>query len=95
MKDNRIKGIIALAVVTIIAFGVIYGSKILVKDETDNNDNDQVQEELPGAIEVAGAEGIVSAREITDDSGAVTGYSVVSEAKGFTQIGRASCRERV
>lgn len=31
MKDNRIKGIIALAVVTIIAFGVIYGSKILVK----------------------------------------------------------------
>lgn len=84
MKDNRIKGIIALAVVTIIAFGVIYGSKILVKDETDNNDNDQVQEELPGAIEVAGAEGIVSAREITDDSGAVTGYSVVSEAKGFT-----------
>jgi major membrane immunogen (membrane-anchored lipoprotein) len=84
MKDSKLKGIIALAVVTIIAFAVIYGSKILVKDETDNNtDNGQVQEDLPGAIEVAGAEGIVSAREITDASGSVTAYSVVSEAKGF------------
>ena len=83
MKDNRLKGIIALAVVTIIAFGVIYGSKVLVKDNSDNTDNSQVQEDLPGAIDVAGAEGIVSAREITDDSGAVTAYSVVSKAKGF------------
>lgn len=58
MKDNRIKGIIALAVVTIIAFGVIYGSKILVKDDGANND-DKAQEDVQGAIEVAGAEGIV------------------------------------
>lgn len=84
MKDSRLKGIIALAVVTIIAFGVIYGSKILVKDENGNNsDDEQVVEELPGAIDVAGAEGIVSAREITDDSGNITAYSVVSKAKGF------------
>ena len=33
MKDSRLRGIIALAVVTIVAFGVIYGSRILVKDE--------------------------------------------------------------
>lgn len=84
MKDNRLKGIIALAVVTIIAFGVIYGSKILVKDETGNNTEDnQTQEELPGAIDVTGAEGIVSAREIVDDGGNITAYSVVSEASGF------------
>lgn len=86
MKDSRLKGIIALTVVTILAFGVIYGSKILVKNETgnDNNvDDGQTVEDLPGAIDVAGAEGIVSAREITDDSGAVTAYSVVSKAKGF------------
>lgn len=84
MKDNRLKGIIALAVVTVISFGVIYGSKILVKDEAGNNsDNNQVQEELPGAIDVVGAEEIVSAREITDGGGNVTSYSVVSEAKGF------------
>ncbi|TAH69498.1 MAG: FMN-binding protein [Anaerolineaceae bacterium] len=81
MKDSRLKGIIALVVVTILAFGVIYGSKILVKDETGNNN--QTQEDLPGAIDVTGAEGIVSAREITDDSGTVTAYSVVAKAKGF------------
>ena len=81
MKDNRLKGIIALAVVTIVAFGVIYGSKILTKDE--KADNEETVEELPGAIDVTGAEGIISAREITDDSGAVTAYSVVSKAKGF------------
>ena len=84
MKDSRLKGIIALAVVTVLAFGVIYGSKILTKDGADNNaDKEQVAEELPGAIDVADAEGIASARELTDDSGNVTGYSVVAEAKGF------------
>jgi Na+-translocating ferredoxin:NAD+ oxidoreductase RnfG subunit len=84
MKDSRLKGIIALAVVTVLAFGVIYGSKILVKDETDNNaDNSQTANDLPGAIDVEGAEGIVSAREITDDVGTVTAYSVVAKAKGF------------
>lgn len=79
MKDSRLKGIIALAVVTILAFGVIYASKILVRDTSNDND----AEELPGAIDVTDAEGIVSAREITDDSGNVTAYSVVSKAKGF------------
>lgn len=81
MKDNRLKGIIALAVVTILAFGVIYGSRILTKDEA--TDNKETAQELPGAIDVAGADGIVSAREITDESGAVTAYSVVAKAKGF------------
>lgn len=88
MKDNRLKGIIALAVVTVIAFGVIYGSKILVKDESGNGNNtnaEQGQEDLTGAIDVTGAEGIVSAREITDDGGNLTGYSVVSKAQGFAK----------
>ncbi|NLL72485.1 MAG: FMN-binding protein [Clostridiales bacterium] len=82
--DSRLKGIIALAVVTVIAFGVIYGSRILVKDEAkDNNDNGAVVEDLPGAIDVSGAEGIVAAREITDGGGNVTSYSVTAEATGF------------
>ena len=69
MKDNRLKGIIALAVVTVLAFGIIYGSKILVKDEANNQkDVGQNDENLPGSIDVSGAEGIVSAREITDDA---------------------------
>ncbi len=84
MKDSRLRGIIALADVTIVAFGVIYGSRILVKDENGGADNGgKVEEELPGAIDVQGAEGIISAREITDDSGNVTAYSVVAKAKGF------------
>lgn len=86
--DNRLKGIIALAIVTIIAFGVIYGSKLLVKDEGDNKENDVVDvdvkpEDLPGAIDVTGVEGITAAREIKDDSGAITSYSVTAEAKGY------------
>lgn len=83
-NDGRLKGIIALAVVTIIAFGVIYGSKILVKDQAkDTKDNEVSSEDLPGAIDVTGAEGIVAAREITDGEGNVTSYSVTAEATGF------------
>lgn len=82
--DSRLKGIIALAVVTVIAFGVIYGSKILVKDDVSNDtDNEVALEDLPGAIDVTGVEGIVAAREITDDSGNITSYSVTAEAIGF------------
>lgn len=88
--DSRLKGIIALAIVTIVAFGVIYGSKLLVKDEV-NNGNDIVDnnvdvnpEDLPGAIDVTGVEGIVAAREITDGGGNITSYSVTAEAKGYS-----------
>ena len=88
--DNRLKGIIALALVTIIAFGVIYGSKLLVKDEGNDKDNKVVDqdvnpEDLPGAIDVSGEEGIVAAREIKDDAGNITSYSVTAEAKGYNQ----------
>lgn len=86
MKDNRLKGIIALAIVTVIAFGVIYGSKALSKDDANTNnqgDTNNKQEDLPGVIEVGDQKGIKSAREITDDSGNITGYAVTSSAKGF------------
>lgn len=82
--DSRLKGIIALAVVTVIAFGVIYGSKVLIKDEVkDDIDNEVALEDLPGAIDVTGVDGIVAAREITDGGGNVTSYSVTAEATGF------------
>ena len=86
MKDNRLKGIIALAVVTVIAFGVIYGSKALTKDDSNNNNNqvdNNDNQNVPGAIAVGDEKGIKSAREITDDSGNVTGYVVTSSARGF------------
>lgn len=81
MKDNRLKGIIALAVVTIVSFGIVYGSKALTKTETP--DVDQVDTPVEGSIDVAGAEGIKAARELTDGSGNVTGYAVQAAAKGF------------
>ncbi|NLZ83077.1 MAG: FMN-binding protein [Clostridiales bacterium] len=81
MKDNRLKGIIALAVVTIVSFGIVFGSKALTKTETPNTDTTEVPVE--GSIDVAGAEGIKAARELTDGSGTVTGYAVQAAAKGF------------
>ena len=74
MKDNRLKGIIGLAIVTVLAFGLILGSRFL--NRTDDNQTD-------GNIDVTGAEGIREAREIRDDNGNVTGYVVTSFLRGF------------
>lgn len=76
MKDNRLKGIIALAVVTVVAFGAVYASKALTKN-TSSNGNEQVDTPVEGAIDVTGADGITAARE-TDD-----GYAVTAQAQGF------------
>ncbi|HHX12735.1 MAG TPA: FMN-binding protein, partial [Clostridiales bacterium] len=81
MKDNRLKGIIALAVVTLVSFAIVFGSKALTKTETP--EVDLVDGPIEGSIDVAGAEGIKAARELTDGSGAVTGYAVQAAAKGF------------
>jgi electron transport complex protein RnfG len=79
MKDNRLKGIIALAVVTVLAFGVVYGTSLLGKDgKADGKD-----EIVEGAIDVTGYDGISAAREITDDAGTITGYAVTTAARGF------------
>lgn len=82
MKDNRLKGIIALAIVTVVSFGLIYGSKQFTKD--DNKDNGKVADKpVEGAIDVAGQEGIKAAREVKDDTGALTGYVVTAGKRGF------------
>ena len=85
MKDNRLKGIIALAVVTVISFGAVYGSKALTKDKGTSGEetNPAAEEPVEGSIDVSGQEGIDAARELTDASGAVTGYAVTAGAKGF------------
>ncbi|MBE5966061.1 MAG: FMN-binding protein [Lachnospiraceae bacterium] len=85
MKDNRLKGIIALAVVTVLSFGAVYGSKALTKDKGASNEktNTTPEESVEGSIDVSGQEGIDAARELTDASGTVTGYAVTSGAKGF------------
>ncbi|NLP35161.1 MAG: FMN-binding protein [Clostridiales bacterium] len=77
MKDNRLKGIIALAVVTVLAFGAVYGSKALTNNKSNNGTNGDVETPVEGGIDVSGFEGITAARE-TDD-----GYAVTAQAKGF------------
>lgn len=81
MKDNRIKGIIALALVTVVAFGIIFASRSLVNVE-DNGENDDTVVE--GLLDVTGYEGVDSAWEVKDDSGNVTGYAVKASARGFS-----------
>lgn len=84
MKDNRIKGIIALAIVTIISFGIIYGTRSLVKVDGDNNDQNNKVDITEGMLEVNESyEGVDSAWEIKDDAGNVTGYAVKASARGF------------
>ncbi|HHT98281.1 MAG TPA: FMN-binding protein [Clostridiales bacterium] len=84
MKDNRIKGIIALAIVTIISFGIIYGTKSLVKVDDSNNEQGNNVEPTEGILVVDESyEGVDSAWEIKDDAGNVTGYAVKASARGF------------
>ena len=78
MKDNRLRGIIALAVVTVLSFGVVYGSKALTKDTSNNGTTNQSGDQTEGGLDVSGFDGITAAREITDGSGAVTGYAVTT-----------------
>ena len=76
MKNKNVRGIIALAVVTALSFGVIMGSKALVKDMgtgASNTAEEQVKEE----IDTKGAEGIEKAVKTEN------GYMVTAKVKGY------------
>ena len=76
MKNKNVRGIIALAVVTALSFGVIMGSKALAKDMgtgTSNTAEEQVKEE----IDTKGAEGIEKAVKTEN------GYMVTAKVKGY------------
>ena len=76
MKNKNVRGIIALAVVTALSFGVIMGSKALAKDMgtgASNTAEEQVKEE----IDTKGAEGIEKAVKTEN------GYMVTAKAKGY------------
>lgn len=57
MKNKNVRGILALAVVTALSFGVILGSKALAQDTEGESAEAKVTEEL----DTKGAEGIESA----------------------------------
>ena len=76
MKNKNVRGIIALAVVTALSFGVIMGSKALAKDMgtgASNTAEEQVKEE----IDTKGAEGIEKAVKTEN------GYMVTAKVKGY------------
>ena len=76
MKNKNVRGIIALAVVTALSFGVIMGSKSLAKDMgtgASNTAEEQVKEE----IDTKGAEGIEKAVKTEN------GYMVTAKVKGY------------
>lgn len=75
MKNKNVRGILALAVVTALSFGVITGSRALAVDtgSTSQEDSGEVKEEF----DVSGAENIEKAAATED------GYVVTVKEKGY------------
>lgn len=76
MKNKNVRGILALAVVTALSFGVIIGSKALATDSEGENggaDQAKVEEEL----DVSGAKNIEKASKTEN------GYVVTVKEKGY------------
>ena len=75
MKNKNVRGILALAVVTALSFGVILGSKALAVDT--GNGGEAAQETVKEELDVSGAENIEEA-SVTEN-----GYQVSVKAKGY------------
>ena len=76
MKNKNVRGIIALAVVTALSFGVIIGSNALAKDMGTGASN-AVEEQVKEEIDTKGAEGIEKAVKTEN------GYMVTAKVKGY------------
>ena len=76
MKNKDVKGLIALAVVTALSFGVIMGSKALVKD-MGTGESAAAKEQVKAELDTKGAEGIEKAVETE------SGYMVTAKVKGY------------
>lgn len=76
MKNKNVRGILALAVVTALSFGVIIGSKALATD-VEGEGGSTTQEQVKEELDVSGAEHIEQAAK-TDQ-----GYVVTVKEKGY------------
>ena len=76
MKNKNVRGIIALAVVTALSFGVIIGSNALAKDMGTGASN-TVEEQVKEEIDTKGAEGIEKAVKTEN------GYMITAKVKGY------------
>ena len=79
MKNKNVRGIIALAVVTALSFGVIIGSNALAKDMGTGASN-TVEEQVKEEIDTKGAEGIEKAVKTEN------GYMVTAKVKDMAEI---------
>lgn len=75
MKNKNVRGILALALVTALSFGVILGSKALTTEKSGNSN--APEEKVLAELDVNGAENIEKAVETED------GYMVTVRTKGY------------
>lgn len=76
MKNKNVRGILALAVVTALSFGVIIGSKALATDSQGENGG-AAQAKVEEELDVSGAENIEKASKTEN------GYVVTVKEKGY------------
>lgn len=87
-RNNRIVGLVALALVTIIAFVILYMNDDKSNSGTNNNTITVTKDVAPvldydeEAIDVAGQEGITAAAKISKD-GNFEGYKVTTTVLGY------------
>lgn len=87
-RNNRIVGLVALALVTIIAFVILYINDDRSKAGANNNTTTNTENVAPvldydeEAIDVAGQEGITAAAKISKD-GNFEGYKVTTSVLGY------------
>ena len=77
MNNKNVKGIIALALVTVLSFGVILGCKSLTQDDNANQKTDAAQETVVDELDTAGVENIEKAVKTEN------GYTVTVKNKGY------------
>ncbi|MGI5895104.1 MAG: FMN-binding protein, partial [Candidatus Merdivicinus sp.] len=83
--NQNVKGILALALVTALSFGVIVGTRALTiqPDDGNNGTSQSVPAQSSEELDVTGFDGIRSAVRYLDNDGKVAGYTVTSFAKGY------------
>lgn len=75
MKNKNVRGVLALAVVTALSFGIILGSNALAKDA--GSDSQTTQEQVLEKLDTKGAENIEEAAKTEN------GYLVTVKTKGY------------
>lgn len=91
-NNNKITGIVTLAVVAVLSLAIVVGTKYLTKYDNSSSDaTTETTETVEGAIDISSYEStsaiiIRSAAKVLADDGSVDGYTVTVASKGFGGI---------